>query len=67
MRTVNVNRPEVQDGIDWQSPILDGAGIQKLPYFQIYDPARSLRAQARPAFEQVSQWVQSLPPASEPN
>lgn len=60
VRTVNINRPEVQ-GIDWQSPVLENARIQKLPYFQIYDPAQSLRAQARPAYEQVSQWVQSLP------
>lgn len=59
VRTVNVNRPEVQ-GIDWQSPVLGDLGITKLPYFQIFDPAQSLRAQARPAYEQVSQWVQSL-------
>jgi hypothetical protein len=56
VRTVNVNRPEAQ-GIDWQSPILQNAPIQKLPYFQIYDPRQSLRAQARPAYEQVIQWV----------
>ncbi len=66
VRTVNVNRPEEQQGIDWQSPVLDGSGIQKLPYFQIYDQSRNLRAQARPAYEQVSQWVQSLQPAREP-
>lgn len=59
VRTVNVNRTGVQ-GIDWQSPVLDGQGITKLPYFQIYDPAQTLRAQNRPAYEQVSQWVQSL-------
>lgn len=59
VRTIDVNRPGAQ-GIDWQSPVLDGSGITKLPYFQIYDPSQSLRAQARPAYEQVSQWVQEL-------
>lgn len=61
VRTVNVNRPDVQ-GIDWQSPILQGAQIQKLPYFEIYDPVQNLRARGRPAYEQVSQWVKSLSP-----
>jgi len=60
VRTVNVNRPEATEGIDWQSPVLSESGIQKLPYFQIYDPSGSLRAQARPAYEQIMQWVQSL-------
>ncbi len=59
VRTVNINRPEVKS-IDWQSPALENAGIQKLPYFQIFDPSQNLRAQARPAYEQVSQWIQSL-------
>ncbi len=59
VRTIDVNRQGVQ-GIDWQSSVLNGSGITKLPYFQIYDPTQSLRAQARPAYEQVTQWVQSL-------
>jgi hypothetical protein len=57
LRTVNINRPEVQ-GIDWQSPIIQAAEIQTLPFFQIYDPAESLRAQGRPASEQINQWIQ---------
>lgn len=57
VRTINVNRAGVQ-GIDWQSPNLQDTGIQKLPYFQIYEPSQALRAQARPAYEQVMQWVQ---------
>lgn len=61
IRTVNINRPNIQ-GIDWQSPVLGDLGITKLPHFQIFDASRSLRAQARPAMEQVTQWVQSLPP-----
>ena len=60
VRTVNVNRPEIQ-GIDWQSPILANSRIQKLPYFQIYDSSQGLRAQARPAYEGVMQWLQAVP------
>lgn len=60
VRTVNVNRPEVQ-GIDWESPVMVKLGIEKLPFFQIYDPAMRLRAQARPAHQQVMQWLQALP------
>jgi hypothetical protein len=59
VRTVNVNRLGVQ-GIDWQSPIMQEARIQKLPYFEIYDPAQNLRARGRPAYEQVKQWIQSM-------
>lgn len=57
IRTINVNRPEVQ-AVDVDSPIMQYMQIQKLPYFQIYDTRQSLRAQARPAYEQVLQWVQ---------
>ncbi len=57
VRTVNINRPGVQ-GIDWQSPIVQEAQIQALPYFVIYDPRQALRAKGRPAYEQVRQWVQ---------
>lgn len=60
IRTVNVNRPDVE-GIDWQSPALQMARVTKLPFYMIYDPARNLRAQSRPAEEQVKQWL-SAPP-----
>ncbi|MBI5175432.1 MAG: hypothetical protein SFV17_00310 [Candidatus Obscuribacter sp.] len=60
VRTINVNRPGVQ-GIDMQSPIMINAQGQVLPYFQIYEPSRRLRAQARPAYEQVLQWLRDLP------
>lgn len=57
VRTVNINRPEIQ-GVDWQSPIAQEMQLQTLPYVQIFDPGRNLRAQARPALTQVMQWVQ---------
>lgn len=60
IRTINVNRPEVQS-LDVESPIMQYMQIQKLPYFQIYDTRQTLRAQARPAYEQVMQWVQPAP------
>ncbi|MFN8550713.1 MAG: hypothetical protein U0103_04430 [Candidatus Obscuribacterales bacterium] len=59
VRTVNINRPEVRQ-VDWQSPIVQYAGVQSLPFIQIYDTRQCLRAKGRPAFEQVSQWVQYL-------
>lgn len=60
VRTINVNRPEVQGAVDWQSPVFQGSPVQKLPYIQIYDPRQSLRAQARPAYEQVMQWIRPI-------
>jgi thiol-disulfide isomerase/thioredoxin len=60
VRTVNINRPDVE-GIDWQSPVLDGGSVQTLPFFVIYDPNQRLRAKGRPAEEQVLQFVQNLP------
>ena len=59
VRTINVNRANVQ-GIDWQSPALEDVQCQALPYFRIYDPSMRLRAHGRPAYEQVSQWLQYL-------
>jgi thiol-disulfide isomerase/thioredoxin len=57
VRTVNINRPEVQ-AVDWQSPVVQQMEIRSLPYIQIYEPSLALRAQGRPAYTQVCQWVQ---------
>lgn len=59
VRVININRPEVQQ-VDWQSPIMQNEQFNSMPYFRIYDPTRSLRAQGRPAREQIEQWVQAL-------
>jgi thiol-disulfide isomerase/thioredoxin len=59
VRTINVNRPEAQ-AVDWESPIVREWQISTLPYVQIYDPHQSLRAQGRPAYTQVTQWVQAM-------
>jgi hypothetical protein len=56
VRTVNVNRPGAQ-AVDWESPVIREWQITTLPYVQIYDPSQSLRAQGRPAYTQVCQWV----------
>lgn len=66
VRVVNVNRPDVQ-GIDWQSQIVQAMGLQTLPYYIIFDPAGNLRAQGRPAQEQVNQWVRELQNANPVN
>ncbi len=60
VRIVDINRPEVK-AVDWESPIIQDLRIQSLPYFEIYDPAQALRAHGRPAYEQVSQWIQPIP------
>jgi hypothetical protein len=58
VRTVNINRPGSQ-GIDWQSPAAQRAGVTTLPYFLIYEPSQTLRAHGRPAYEQVQQWIRA--------
>jgi hypothetical protein len=60
VRTIDINRPGLQD-IDWQSPIIAMERIGSLPYIRIYDPRQTLRAQGRPAFEQVAQWINYRP------
>ena len=59
VRTVNINRPGVQ-GVDWQSPIVQEMQIQKLPFFLVFDPAQSVRAKGRPAYEGVVQWLRDM-------
>src|SRR5262249_53774400 len=56
VRTVNINRPEVQD-VDWQSPVVTNDGVGSVPYFCIFDQNGNLRAHARPAYEQIVQWT----------
>ena len=62
VRTVNVNREGVE-GVDWDSPVVEAARLNSLPYFFIYDLAGSLRAHGRPAHEQIVQWVTPSPAA----
>lgn len=57
VRIVDINRPGVES-IDWQSPVAEEMRLQTLPHFQIFDPSGKLRAQGRPALEQVRAWVQ---------
>lgn len=63
VRTVNVNRPEVQS-VDWDSPVVQGARLNALPYFFIFDPKQNLRAHGRPAYEQILQWIRLRSPIS---
>ncbi|MBX9689222.1 MAG: hypothetical protein K2X27_21110 [Candidatus Obscuribacterales bacterium] len=60
VRTININRPGIE-GVDWQSPVLQSAQIQAVPHFQIYDTSQNLRAHGRPAYEQVVQWLKTMP------
>lgn len=63
VRTVNVNRPEVQS-VDWDSPVVQGARLNSIPYFFIFDSKQNLRAHGRPAYEQILQWIRPHSPIS---
>lgn len=56
VRTVNINRSQVQ-AVDWDSPVVQQANLNALPYFFIFDPGQNLRAHGRAAREQIMKWV----------
>lgn len=56
VRTVNINREGIEQ-VDWQSPLVQECRINSLPYVRIYEPRLNLRAQGRPALEQLKQWI----------
>ncbi len=54
---LNINRPEVQNGIDWQSPLARQLGLRVIPHFLIFDPKGRLTAQGPEARQQVVDWL----------
>lgn len=54
---LNINRPEAQAGIDWQSPLAQQLGLRLIPYFLIFDPEGRLTAQGPEARHQVLDWL----------
>jgi len=54
---LNINRPEVQAGIDWQSPLARQLGLHSIPHFLIFDPEGRLTAQGAEARQQVLDWL----------
>ncbi len=54
---LNINRPEVQGGIDWQSPLAQQLGLHSIPHFLIFDPQGRLAAQGSEARRQVLDWL----------
>jgi thiol-disulfide isomerase/thioredoxin len=55
--TLNINRPEVQGRIDWQSPLAKQLGLRSIPHFLIFDPEGRLTAQGSEARQQVLDWL----------
>lgn len=60
VRTVNVNRPEVE-GIDWDSAVVYREQISQLPYVQIFETNQKLRAHGRPAWTLLQEWLEEVP------
>ena len=54
---LNINRPEVQGRIDWQSPLAKQLGLSSIPHFLIFDPEGRLTAQGSEARPQVLDWL----------
>ncbi|MGC2434245.1 MAG: thioredoxin family protein [Desulfobaccales bacterium] len=54
---LNINRPEVQGRIDWQSPLAQQLGLHSIPHFLIFGPQGRLTAQGPEARQQVVDWL----------
>jgi thiol-disulfide isomerase/thioredoxin len=53
---VDINRPDAQ-GIDWDSPVSVQYGVQSPPQFKVFGPDGKLKAEGKPAFEMVADWI----------
>jgi len=58
IKKVNIQRPEVQGKIDWQSPLAKQLGLRSIPHFMIFDQKGKLAAQGKEAMQQVLGWLQ---------
>jgi thiol-disulfide isomerase/thioredoxin len=54
---LNINRPEVQGAIDWQSPLAKQLGLHSIPHFLIFDAQGRLASQGAEARQQVLGWL----------
>lgn len=54
---LNINRPEVQARIDWQSPLAKQLGLRAIPHFLIFDSQGRQTAQGPEARRQVLDWL----------
>jgi thiol-disulfide isomerase/thioredoxin len=58
IRSINVNRPQVE-GIDWHSPVIqENPQVKMLPYFLIYGPDKRLEADGVRASNAVVDCIQ---------
>ncbi len=54
---VDVNRPEVKDRIDWDSPVARQHRLEALPHLVIFDAEGKQVASGEEAFAQVTRWM----------
>ena len=54
---LNINRPEVQGRIDWQSPLAQQLGLHSIPHFLIFGPEGRVTAQGPKPRQQVVEWL----------
>jgi len=55
---VDVNRPEVKDKIDWDSPVAQQHKPESLPHLVIFDPDGKESASGDEAQARVMQWIE---------
>lgn len=58
IKKVNIQRPEVQGKIDWQSPLAQQLGLHAIPHFMIFNAKGGLESQGKEATKQVIVWLQ---------
>ena len=54
---VDVNRPDVRDRIDWDSPVARQHGLDSLPHLVIFDADGKQSASGEEALQRVAQWI----------
>jgi len=54
---VDVNRPDVQGQIDWDSPVVQQYAIDSLPHLVIFDPEGKQIASGEQALDEVVRWL----------
>ncbi len=58
IKKVNIQRPQVQGNIDWQSPLAKQLGLHSIPHLVIFDKQGQTTATGQEAIKQVVAWLQ---------
>jgi len=56
---VDVNRPEVEGRIDWDSPVAQQYGLESLPHLVVFDPDGTVKASGDRALDLVLGWLEA--------